>query len=220
MEGFWGDVEGGGPDFAGVDAVAGEVGEAEVDDFGGALGGEEDIAWFDVAVDEAGVAGGFEAEDDLFGEVEDPGFGEAALGADFFVEAAAFDEFHGDVEVVVVAAGGEDLDDVGVADAGGDVGFAFELAEAAVILAEVWVEDFEGEDAAEGVVVGFEDAAHAAEAEGAEEGEGGEEAAGADGLAAGGAGDLGEGFEGGDVEGSGASGAGFGDGGRRHGVLA
>ena len=198
---FGGDVEGGGPDFAGLIAAAiDEEGEAEVHDFGGAGFGEEDVGGFDVAMDEGELLGGAEAFGDFAADAEGFGFFEVAFAADALLEGAAADELHGDVEVALVVADGVELDDVGVGDVGGDVGLAAELLEAGGVAGVLAVEDFEGDAAAEGFVFGLEDAAHAAFADLADDHELVKTATDADHLAAEGALELGEGLQGGDID--------------------
>ena len=51
-------------------AVLDGFGEAEVEDFDDAFGGDDDVAGFEVAVDDALVVGGFEGFGDLAGYVE------------------------------------------------------------------------------------------------------------------------------------------------------
>ena len=79
-----GHVSGGAEDEAGLGGPHGEsgriggdfggsfdrFGEAEVENFHDAIGGDEDVAGFKVAVDDAFFVGGFEGFGDLFGELK------------------------------------------------------------------------------------------------------------------------------------------------------
>jgi len=81
------------------------------------------------------------------------------------VEAVAVDELHDDVGLGVFLAVAVDLDDVGVVDGGEGAGFLQELLDEGAVLAEGLLGHLEGDGAAEGLVIGAVDGAHAALAE-------------------------------------------------------
>ena len=134
-----------GPDHG---AALGEVGvsgveacQAEVDDAGGAVGVEEDVVGFEVAVEDAALVGVLDAEGglrDQSGGVE----GREGAAAEALGEGAAFDQLGGEVGVAALEAGVEEAGDVGVVEAAGDVGFALEAAPRARVDLE---QDLEGD---------------------------------------------------------------------------
>jgi hypothetical protein len=127
-------------------------GEAEVEDFDLAVGGEEDVGGFEVSMDDALVVGGFEGFGDLEGDVGYFGWREGA------VEGLAIDEFHDDGVLFEAEDGG----DIGVVDGGEGLGFALEAGEVFGIEGEGFGEDLDGDFAIEFTVAGFVDFAHAA----------------------------------------------------------
>jgi hypothetical protein len=121
-------------------------------DFDLAIGGEEDVGGFEVAVDDALFVGGFEGFGDLFGYRERFGDGQGAL------ERGAFDVFHDDGVLFEAEDGG----DIGVVEGGEGLGFALKAGEVIGVVGEGGGEDFDGDFAVEFVVAGFVDFAHAA----------------------------------------------------------
>ena len=91
----------------------GELGEAEVEDFDGAVVGDDDVGGLDVAVDDAGGVGLAQAFGDLDGDAER--FVEAqALAGDEGVEGFAGDVFHHQTVGAFVLEDVVDGDDVGM----------------------------------------------------------------------------------------------------------
>ena len=109
----------------------GEAGEAEVGDAGFAIGGEEDVRRFEVAVEDALLVGVGDGAGGFFEETGGGGWG-GETGAEGIGEGAALDEFHGVVGLPVAVAEVEDGDDAVVAETGGGLGFAAEAA------CEIW----------------------------------------------------------------------------------
>ena len=201
VEFFWGEIVGGSPDFAArFFFFFGGDGETEVDDFGDLIVIEEDIAWFDIAMDESGLVSGAEALGDLDADLEGLGFGEFGVLGDSLIESALLDEFHGDVEATIVHSGGVNLHDIGMIDGSGDGGFVGELGDLVRGSGGAFAEEFEGDEAFEGGIEGFVDHAHAAFAEDFEEIEVMDMPSDFGGTAAGGAKDDGEGFLVGDID--------------------
>jgi hypothetical protein len=201
VEFFWGEIVGCAPDFAGGEfAFFGGGGETEVDDFGDLKVIEEDIAWFDIAMDETGLVSGAEALGDLDTDLEGLGFGDFGVLGNALIESALLDEFHGDVEATIVHSGGVNLDDMGMIDGSGEGGFVGELGDLVRGSGRAFAEEFEGDEAFEGGIAGFVDHAHAAFAEDFEELEVIDMASDYVGTAAGGAKDDGEGILIGDID--------------------
>ena len=148
VEFFWGEIVGGAPDFAvGEFAFFGGSGETEVDDFSDLIVIEEDIAWFDIAMDETGLVSGAEALGDLDTDAEGLGFGKFGVLGNALIESALLDEFHGDVEATVVRTRGVNLDDMGMIDGSGEGGFVGELGDLVRGSGGAFAEEFEGDEA-------------------------------------------------------------------------
>lgn len=142
---------------------AGKFGDAEVEEFGGAFGRDEDVAGFEIAMDDHAFVGVLDGGADLLEELEPGAEGELALLA-VFGDGLAFDEFHDEVgEAVFVGAAIEEAGDVGVVEGGEDLPFEAE-AGGGFFRVQPVADEFDGDGLAIGVVVAFGavDLAHAA----------------------------------------------------------
>ena len=146
-----------------------DVGEAEVHDACASGEVDHDVVGFDVAVDNVVSVCFEECLCYLADDFEGVGYVQLPLFADEVYEGGAFYEFHGDVVVSVGFADGVGDDDVGVVELCGGACFVQEPFYEVVVGGEVWGEDFEGDDALEGLFVGFVDDAHASASEFAED---------------------------------------------------
>jgi hypothetical protein len=156
---------------AGLVAVLGE-GEAEVEDAGAAVGVDDDVVGFEVAVDDAAAVGGGEAP--TGGEEHGDDLAPGVRASQPLAEREALDELHGDEDLVAVGADVEEGDDVGVRELGHGLGLAQEAGAAEVLLlaaGEARVQELDGDLAVELGVIGGIDHAHAAGAEAAEDDE-------------------------------------------------
>ena len=161
VEFFRSDIVGSAPNFAACCCGFGhDGGEPEVHQFGCVGICEEDVAGFNIAVDEAALEGCFEATSDLDSDFQDLDFGKLGLEVDEIIERAFFDELHRHVKKAVVLAEAEDFDDIGVGDRGGNLSFFGEFIALCLILNEVIFEDFEGEASVEVAIESFIDRAH------------------------------------------------------------
>jgi hypothetical protein len=81
----------------------GDFGEAEVEDFGMAALGDENVCGFDVAMNDAFGVGSIEGVGNLNGEIEQV-FQIDARAGDHVLESLAIEEFHGDEGLAAVFA--------------------------------------------------------------------------------------------------------------------
>ena len=157
------DIVGRGPNFrAFVRSALGEEGETEVHDLRGAAFGEKDVRGLHIAMDQAEVLRGAQSLGDLMADAQCIAFRELAFLADAAFEAAAANEFHGEVKVTLVMAHGVELDHVRMRDAGRDERLLAKLLQTLRIAAVAAVQDLQSNAAAERFVLRLEHAAHAA----------------------------------------------------------
>ena len=148
--------------------------DAEVEEFGCAVGEDKDVSGLEVAMDDEAGVGVLDGFAD-FAEEDETVFGGEFVLLYVFVDGLAFDEFHDDVGEVVVGASVDEAGDVGVFELGEDLTFGaeagFELG-----VGEVRADDLDGYDFLVSVIVagGLEYAAHTAGAEFAEDSVGAE----------------------------------------------
>ena len=185
----------GGGELLGPLALAEEAGDAEVEEFDGAVGGDEDVAGLEVAVDDEVLVGVLDGGRDLAQEREARAQGEA-VGGGVGGDGDAVDVLHDEVRLAVGGdAAVEQGGDVPVVEVGEDLAFVAEAADGEVALVAA-AEELEG-DAFLELVVGADplvDGPHAADADEAGEGVGAD--AGADGGGGGIAGGEGIGEDG------------------------
>ncbi len=138
--------------------------QAEIRDLGRAVGGEQDVGRLEVAVDDPALVGGL----DGLGYRGHQGGGLAGRlrrARHHLGQAAALDEFHGEVRPAVQVADLVDLHDVRMAQAG----HGFRLAQKALQLLRpgggAGQEHFQGDGAVEAQVPRLVDDAHAAAAQ-------------------------------------------------------
>lgn len=142
----------------------GNFGETEVEDFGAALAGNENVGGLDVAMDDALGVSGLQGVGDGGCDFEDGLKIHGARGDGVF-EGKAIEEFHGDEGFAVFLADVIDGADVGVIESGGGLGFALEARKSLGIAGDVVGEEFKGDETMKAGVFGFVDNAHAATAD-------------------------------------------------------
>ena len=131
-------------------ASRGDFREAEVEDFGVAAFGDENVGGLDVAMDDAFGVGGVECVGDFDGDAEETIEFEGLAGDDV-LERDAIEKFHGDEGCAVFFADVVDGADVGMIERGGGLGFALEAGEGLRIVGDVVGEELQGDEAAERV---------------------------------------------------------------------
>ncbi len=95
--------------------VAGDVRDAKVGEFDSAVGGDEDVAGFDVAVfDAAGVSSG-QGVGEMDANADDLVEGQPGLGEQQFAEASSWQVIHDQPDGGIIGLNIVDSDDVGVA---------------------------------------------------------------------------------------------------------
>ena len=136
--------------------------QTEVDNLGGVRVGEENVARFDITVNQPLFRRRFESLRDLRPDLEHLRLGNAILHRHQVVEGTFFDQLHSEVKLAVRLAEGIDADHVRMIDRGGDARLLFELGPLVFTCAHFTTQDFQGDHASEIVVVGLEDGSHAA----------------------------------------------------------
>ena len=156
--------------FGGVAGSSGiDAGEAEVEDFGLAGGGDEDVGGFDVAVEDAFAMGGFEGVGELSADFHEAGE-RGWMARVEAVERLAVEQLHDEEGLAVGLVDFVDGADAGVVECGGDAGFAVEALESGRIGSGGAGDEFEGDVAAEALVFGFVDHTHATRSDAAQDG--------------------------------------------------
>jgi hypothetical protein len=122
----------------------GELGEAEIENFGLTFRRDEDICRLDVAMDDAFGVGGVESTGDLHAEIED-GFDVEGLFRDQMLEGVALEKFHGDECAIFTLVDVVDGANVGVVESGGGASLATETFERLRIVSDVVGQEFQGD---------------------------------------------------------------------------
>jgi hypothetical protein len=142
----------------------GNFGEAEIEDFGVAAFGDEDVGGLDVAVDDAFGVGGIESFGDLNGNVEET-LEFNWLAIDDVLEGGSIEEFHGDEGATVFFADVVDGANVWMVEGGGGLRFTLKTNERLAILGDLVREKFEGHEAVQTGILGLVNDTHTAPAE-------------------------------------------------------
>ena len=138
-----------------------QLGEAEIEDLGVAVGGDHDVLGLDVAVDDARLVGLLQPAPDLGGDLERAE--EVELAAlDEGLHRLARDELHRDVEALGPLAHVVHLGDRRVVHRRRRVRLLQEPPLALLVARELGGQDLEGHQAAQVRVAGLVDDAHAA----------------------------------------------------------
>ena len=155
------DVIGGCPDFRSRGLAAlGDESQAEIDDLHISLGIEQDVARLDIPVDQPCCLRALEPFRHLDGEREKLGLGNPALFPDLVLEVPAGDKLHRNIEPPESPAGGQDADDIRVAEGSRQPGFLLEGHDPPFVAGVFLAEDFQRHFAAQGLVVCDENGAH------------------------------------------------------------
>ena len=138
------------------------LGDPEVGQQHPAVGGDEDVARLDVAVDEAGVVGGVEGGGDARADVDRQLGAQPRLHVEQLAQALAVDELHHDGLAAAVLEDVVHGDDVGVGQAGDGDGLATEALGDDGIGGQARLEPLQGDLAVERDVGGQPHLGHAA----------------------------------------------------------
>src|SRR5579863_2647014 len=114
----------------------GNFGEAEIENFGVAAFGHEDVCGLDIAVNDAFGVGGVEGVRDFDSQVEEQ-VQLHGTASDEVLQSLAFEALHGDEGASVFFADVVDGADVGMVESGGGLGLATKTAERLGIFGEV-----------------------------------------------------------------------------------
>src|SRR5579863_2393136 len=142
----------------------GNFGETEIENFGVAAPGDENVGGLDIAVDDAFRVCGIESFSDLQGDVEEA-LEFDRLASDDVLESGAIEKFHGDEGAAIFFADVVNGADVGVVESRGGFGFAAETLEGLAVGRELVGEKFEGDEAIEAGILRFVNHTHTATAE-------------------------------------------------------
>ena len=141
-----------------------DFGQSEIEDFGVAALGDENIGGLDVAVDDSFGVRGVESVGDFDGEIQE-NVGLQRLARDAMLQRHAVEEFHGDEGPTVLLSDLVDGADVGMVQGRGRLGFALETGQRLGIFGHLIGKKFEGHEAVQGCVFGFVNDAHSAAAQ-------------------------------------------------------
>ncbi len=142
--------------------------DAEIHHFDYAIESEDNVGGLDIAVDHAAAMGIIEGAAGLHDVAEFLRERERRFAGDQFLQAFAFEVFHGDEGKAVRFGHFVDGDDVGMLQAAGGFCFAVETLEQVGIFHDHGGDRFYGDGAADEGIARFEDYAHGAAAELAE----------------------------------------------------
>lgn len=140
----------------------GELGQAEVENFEGPLWGKDEVAGFDVSVDDSLIVGIGEGGGGLGEELDDFVLGGGSLEVESMGEGNTFDEFHDEVVDGLELTGVESGHDIGVHEFGDRADFGVEAVDEFGMLGEAFGEDFDGDFALHGAMDCAEDVSHSA----------------------------------------------------------
>ena len=129
-------------------------GEAEVHELGFAVFVEEDVAWFDVAMEEIALESGLESRGDSNPDIEHVEFGHHAVAQNPAVEAAVIGELKHDVRAAGVFVEGINVDDAGVVERGGRARLAVKAFHHLLVVGHLPFEHLDGDHALELAVEG------------------------------------------------------------------
>ncbi len=145
-------------------ARAGDFGETEVENFCLAAGGDKNVGWFDVAVDDIFGVSGVESVGDVDGKFEN-GFEIEGSAGDGVLERFAFEALHGDEGFAVFLTDVVDGANVGVIEGGCGSCFTLKTGECLRIFCDGVGKKFERDETAQARVFAFVDDTHAATTE-------------------------------------------------------
>ena len=142
----------------------GNLGQAEIQNFGVAALGDENIGGLDVAVNDAFGVRGVERVGDFDGEREQVFDVQRAAG-DAVLERLAVEKFHGDEGLAVLLADVVNGADVRMVQRGGGLRFALETGERLRIARDILRQKFQRDEAPQARIFGLVHDTHTAAAE-------------------------------------------------------
>ena len=149
--------------WGGAAAFKAYFGEAEVENFGVATVGDENICRLDVSMDDALGVRGIQCVGYIDGDGEKKIEFHRSAG-DGVLQRLAFKALHGDEGLAIFLADVVNGANVGMIQRGGGLRFALETREGLRVFGDIFREEFEGDEAVQAGVFRFIDHAHAAPA--------------------------------------------------------
>ncbi len=142
-----------------------KAGETEIDDFCLAVVVDENVGGLDIAVDQAGPTGGFEAARGIDHDFKETSFITGRILEHHLIDAPAGHQFHDDIRLALLHADRMDLHDVAMIQCREIAGFAHKVAHRIFISSHLMTEHFDRDMPAKRDVLGLEDLAHRAVAQ-------------------------------------------------------
>jgi hypothetical protein len=138
--------------------------QTEIENFGAAAGGDEEIRGLDVAMNDAALVGSFERVEDSDADFEEL-IERNGLAVDAMLERDALEQLHCDVGDAVVFVNVVNRADIGMIQGRGSLRFAPETLERQRILGDVVGQKFQGDETLQFRIFSAKDDAHATAAE-------------------------------------------------------
>jgi hypothetical protein len=142
----------------------GDFRQAEIQNLGRLAGGNENVSWLDVTMDDAFGVSTIKRISDFDGQRQQRFLRHGAT-VDAMFQRDAFQKFHGDERMPVLFADVVDGADIGMIQRGGGLGLALKTCQRARIARNFRREKLEGHEAVQPRVLGLINHAHSATAE-------------------------------------------------------
>ena len=134
--------------------------QTEIENFGMAAFGDENISGLDVAVNDSLPVSGVERVGDFYGDRKEL-FGVQRTAIDLMLESDAIQKFHRDEALLTIFSDFINSANVGMVQCGRGAGFTAKTLEGLRVARNIVRQKFQGDETAELGVFGFVDDAHA-----------------------------------------------------------